>query len=117
MKPLQNSNDNPPPVSQATTPQAWIGLDWGNQQHAFALEDRSGRRERATLEHSSENLHQWLGQIGQRYGGRPVFLAIEASRGAVIHALLNYAWLTIYPINPITSARYRRAFTPLRRQG
>jgi hypothetical protein len=113
MTPLQNSNHNPPPASQAgPTPEAWIGLDWGNQQHAFALEDRSGRRERGMLEHSSENLHQWLGQIGQRYGGRLVVLAIEASRGAVIHALLNYAWLTIYPINPITSARYRRAFTP-----
>jgi len=113
MTPPQNSNHNPPPASQAgPTPEAWIGLDWGNQQHAFALEDRSGRRERGMLEHSSENLHQWLGQIGQYYGGRPVVLAIEASRGAVIHALLNYAWLTVYPINPITSARYRQAFTP-----
>jgi len=113
MTPLQNSNHHPPPASQAEpTPEAWIGLDWGNRQHAFALEDRSGRRERGTLEHSSENLHHWLGQIGQRYGGRPVLLAIEASRGAVIHALLNYAWLTIYPINPLTSARYRQAFTP-----
>src|SRR5260370_2531294 len=113
MTPLQNSNHNSPPACQAEpTPEAWIGLDWGNQQHAFALQDRSGRRERGTLEHSSENLHHWLGEIGQRYGGRPVLLAIEASRGAVIHALLNYAWLTIYPINPITSARYRQAFTP-----
>jgi len=43
----------------------------------------------APLVHSSENLHQWLRQIGQRYGGRPVALAIKASRGAVIHALLH----------------------------
>ena len=113
MTPPQNSNHNPPPDSQVEPlPEAWIGLDWGNQQHAFALQDRSGRCERGTLEHSSENLHQWLGQIGQHYGGRPVALALEASRGAVVHALLNYAWLTIYPINPITSARYRQAFTP-----
>jgi hypothetical protein len=109
----ENSNQNPPPAAQAVpAPEAWIGLDWGNQKHAFALQDRSGQSERGFLEHSPENLHQWLRQIGQRYGGRPVALAIEASRGAVIHALLNYAWLTIYPVNPITSARYRVAFTP-----
>jgi len=53
------------------------------------LQDRSGHAERGPLVHSSENLHQWLRQIGQRYGGRPVALAIKASRGAVIHALLH----------------------------
>jgi len=26
--------------------------------------------------------------------------------------LVQYPWLTIYPINPVTSARYRKAFTP-----
>jgi hypothetical protein len=87
-------------------------LDWGNQQHAFALQDRGGYSEKGLLDHSPENLHQWLQQIQRRYGARPVALAIEASRGAVIHALLNYPWLTIYPINPITSARFRVAFTP-----
>jgi len=109
----QNSNQNPPPACQAQpAPEAWIGLVWGNTQHAFALQDRSGHSEPGPLVHTSENLHPWLRQIGQRYGGRPVALAIQASRGAVIHALLNWAWLTIYPINPITSARYRVAFTP-----
>src|SRR5258708_28964463 len=105
MTPLQNSNHNPPAASQARPiPEAWIGLDWGNQQHAFALQDRCGRRERGTLEHSSENLHQWLGQIGQYYGGRPVVLAIQASPGALLHAPLNYASLAVYPLTPITTA-------------
>jgi transposase len=92
--------------------EAWIGLDWGDKKHAFALHDRSGQTQRSLLEHSAENLHQWLKDLEERYGGRPVALAIETSRGAVIHALLQYPWLTIYPINPVTSARYRRAFTP-----
>jgi hypothetical protein len=107
MSSIQNSTITPPPI-----PVAWIGLDWGNKQHAFALQDRGGRREKGLLDHSSENLHHWLEQIGQRYGARPVALAIEASRGAVIHVLLNYPWLIIYPINPLTSARFRVAFTP-----
>jgi transposase len=39
-------------------------------------------------------------------------LGLETSRGTVIAALLQYPWLQIYPINPVTSARCRRAFTP-----
>jgi transposase len=98
---------------QEPEPVACIGLDWGDQKHAFVLADSEGRRERGTIDHSAENLHQWFQGLAQRYGGRPVALAIEASRGAVIHALLAYqSWLSIYPINPMTSARYRTAFTP-----
>lgn len=97
---------------QEPEPVAWIGLDWGDQKHAYALEDSAGGQS-GTIDHSAENLHQWFQGLAQRYGGRPVALAIEASRGAVIHALLAYqSWLAIYPINPVTSARYRTAFTP-----
>lgn len=115
MQSTNSSNNNSTSDSTqppALEPQAWIGLDWGDKEHAFALQDRSGLQEKGKIEHSAENLHQWLKKIGERYGGRPVALAIEASRGAVIHALLAYAWLIIYPVNPVTSARYRSAFRP-----
>jgi transposase len=91
---------------------AWIGLDWGTETHAFALADRSGQIQEGTLTHSAEALHDWLQQLARRFAGRPVALAIEASRGPVVAALLAYPWLTVYPINPVTSARYRGAFTP-----
>jgi transposase len=93
-------------------PVAWIGLDWGHHTHAFALQDHSGHYQEGTLTQSAEALHDWLAGLAQRFGAQPVALAIEASRGAVIHALLQYPWLTVYPINPVTSARYRKAFTP-----
>jgi len=93
-------------------PVAWIGLDWGDRSHAFALQAAGGPIETGTLKHSAETLHQWLGELAQRFGGRTVALAIEATRGAVIHALIEYPWLVIYPVNPVTSARYRKAFTP-----
>src|SRR6266545_588023 len=93
-------------------PVAWIGLDWGHHTHGVALQERGRPPEETTLEHSAESLHGWLRELEKRFGGRPVALGIETSRGAVIHALLQYAWLMIYPINPVTSARYRRAFTP-----
>lgn len=113
MKTTETDQDSQLPLSsKGPEPVAWIGLDWGDREHAFALRDHTGRWEQGKLEHSAENLHRWLQEIGARYGGRPVALAIEASRGPVIHGLLQYAWLLIYPINPVTSARYRTAFKP-----
>jgi len=114
-KTINNSSQSPPAAANAAPalqPVAWIGLDWGHHSHAFALQERGGSPEEGTLEHSAESLHGWLRALEKRFGGRPVALGIETSRGAVIHALLQYAWLTLYPINPVTSARYRRAFTP-----
>ena len=64
------------------------------------------------MENSAEALHRWLRDLSSRYGSRPMAVGIETSRGAVINALLEYAWLLIYPINPVTSARYRSAFAP-----
>ena len=91
---------------------ALIGFDWGNERHAIALRAGDEKIEQRTLEHSAENLHAWLDELQQRCGGRPVALAIESSRGAVIHALAQRDWITVYPIHPKTSARYREAFTP-----
>jgi len=106
------TNTNHKPDPSAEPPQAWIGLDWGDQKHSFALQERDGQVQTGTLEHSAENLHRWLKELEQRFGGRPIRLGLETSRNAVVAALLHYPWLEIYPINPVTSARYRRAFTP-----
>lgn len=104
--PLPESPVDPP------LPEWWMGLDWGDQQHSFALQNRSGHYEEGTLEGAPESLHQWFKNLGERTAGRPVRVGVETSRGAVVHALLEYPWLEVYPVNPVTSARYRRAFTP-----
>ena len=93
-------------------PVAWIGLDWGHFTHAVALKTPQGPLEEFTLEHSAEALHKWLKSLAERFGGHTVAVGLENSRGAVIAALLEYPWVSIYPINPATSARYRQAFTP-----
>jgi transposase len=91
---------------------ALVALDWGDQQHAFALESRGVDREAGTLPATPETLHAWLEGLGQRFGGQPVALAIEAGRNAIVHALVAYPWLTVYPVHPATSERFRKAFTP-----
>jgi len=92
---------------------ACIGLDWGDQSHALALHDpTTGQTEASTLTHSAENLHRWLDQLETRFGGRPVALAIEGTRGAIFPVLLARPWLHVFAVHPVTSARYRTAFTP-----
>lgn len=92
---------------------ALIGLDWGDRQHALALLDTSSQTtETATLTHSPEQLRAWLDQLRERFQGRPIALALETSKGPLVHLLMDVPWLTLFPIHPATSARMRKAFTP-----
>jgi transposase len=103
---------NQPSDTSLTEFAALIGLDWGHGSHAIALQVRGATTETSTLDHSAENLHQWLDQLEQRLGGQPVAVAIEASKGAAVYALLERHWITIYPIHPATSTRHRATFRP-----
>ena len=73
---------------------------------------RGGPVEQLELEQRPHVLHGWVAQLRERFGGRPVGLAIEQRRGAVIHALMQYEFLVLYPVNPKALARYREAFHP-----
>lgn len=97
---------------QPTEFAALIGVDWGDQSHAVALQPTDGPTETSILSHSAEALQQWLDLLEQRFGGRPVAVAIETDRGAVVYALLERAWITVYPIHPATSSRHRTMFRP-----
>ena len=92
---------------------ALIGLDWGDRQHALALCPRAtGQRETHLLEHSAERLHAWLDELKTRFAGQPVAIAVEASKGAIVVALLEHPWVAIYPVHPATSRRFSTAFRP-----
>jgi transposase len=90
---------------------AYIGLDWGDERHAVYLQAAEGGPvERMVLEQKPDVLHAWVAQVRERFHGRPVGIAIEQRKGAVIHALMMYDCFVLYPINPKALARYREAF-------
>ena len=92
---------------------ALLGLDWGDQAHALALQVQGHTTiEKSNLPHSAESLQDWIANLRQRFGGRPIAIALEAKHGPLIHALLHVEFITLYPINPKTSALYRQAFSP-----
>jgi transposase len=92
---------------------AWIGLDWGSEQHAIALQSVDGKEvECCTLKQTPEALHEWFTQLLGRFPGRTVAIAIEQSKGAVIHFLLGFDRVHIFRINPKSLKNYREALSP-----
>jgi transposase len=112
--PLRLATPKPKPMN--TNPQqswaALIGFDWGDSKHAIAIRFGDQPPQTLLLEHSPESLHAWLDQLHIQTAGRPVALAIEASRGPVVHALIQRPWIHIFPVHPATSSHQRKAFKP-----
>jgi transposase len=91
---------------------ATIGLDWADKKHDLWLRPADGSKsEHQQLPQTPEALHQWVAELRQRFGNRPVAIGIETSRGAVISALMAYDFLVIFPINPKALKDYRAAFS------
>jgi transposase len=90
---------------------AFIAIDWADRQHVFSLQVAGqSTKETGTLEQKPEVIGPWVAKLRERFGGRPVAIAVEQSRGALIHALLSYDFIVIYPLHPSTVAKFREAF-------
>ena len=101
--------DSPPLIPLA----AMIGLDWGDQHHDLALQvPGTTAIETCRLDHTPEALAAWLATLRARFAGGPVGIALETSRGPVVHALLEAPFIVLYPINPRSLRRFREAFSP-----
>ena len=94
---------------------ALIGIDWADQKHDICLIDLG--RVGARLPSSAirpRAIDEWALALRARFGGQQIAVCLEQSRGPLIYALLKYDFLTLYPVNPSTLARYREAFSPSR---
>lgn len=92
---------------------ACIGIDWADQEHDVALQETGSTRvERQRLAQTPEAIHAWLIALRARFGARQVGIAVETSRGPLIHALLESEGLVLYPVNPRSLQRFRETFAP-----
>ena len=67
---------------------AFVGIDWADQKHAWCLQaSGSQQRESGELKHSPEAVEAWVGQLCQRFANRPIAVAVEQSRGALVSML------------------------------
>ncbi len=100
-------------IDEHITLAAMVGIDWADTEHEVCMQ-ASGSSERTTcrVKQKPEALVQWALELQERFGGQPVGVCLEQSRGALIYALSQYPWLVLYPMNPHSLACYRKAFRP-----
>ena len=94
---------------------AFIGIDWADAKHDGCLQAAgTAKRECFQLEHTPEAIDAWVTTLRTRFNGQPIAVCLELDKGPLVSALRKYDFLVLFPINPLTLARYREAFTPSR---
>jgi len=88
---------------------AFVGIDWADAEHAVCL-TTEGAVEHSSVSQDAAALDAWVASLRQRFGGRPVAVCLEQSRGALLYALMKYDCLVLFPLNPQQLASYRQAF-------
>lgn len=91
---------------------AYVALDWADKKHDGCLAVVGSGYERFTLIQRAEAIEEWALELRERFEGKKIAVILEQSKGALIHALLKYDFLVLYPVHPATLARYREAFAP-----
>ena len=94
---------------------AIIGIDWADRKHDLCLQVTGhDDLEYSVLPHQTQAIEDWACALQQRFPGSQIAICIESRKVPLIHALLKYPFLVLYPVNPQTLARYRRALKPSR---
>jgi len=94
---------------------AFVGIDWADAKHDVCLQTAgSAKREYFQLEHTPEAIDAWVTTLRTRFNSQPVAICLELNKGPLVSALRKYDFLVLFPLNPLTLARYREAFTPSR---
>src|SRR5262249_20643993 len=96
---------------------AFVGLDWADATPEVGLQAAgSEQREPDSLDHTPAAIEAWGCSRQQRCAGQPIAIGLALHKGPIVFAWRTYHFLVLLPINPLTLARYREAFTPRRAQ-
>jgi transposase len=92
---------------------AFVGIDWADAKHHVCLQAAgSQKREFSGLEHQPDTIDEWVSTLRTRFKEQPIAICLELNTGPIVSALRKYDCLVLFPVNPLTLARYREAFTP-----
>src|SRR5436309_8368536 len=91
---------------------AFIGLDKSDKKINVSLQQcAKNKMERSIVKGGAEALHAWVAALCARFPGQAVAICLEQPASGLIHALMSYDFVVVFPTNPMTLARYREAFT------
>jgi transposase len=94
---------------------AFVGIDWADRKHDVCLQVAGDDAvELSVVEHRPKAIEDWAQGLRARFAGRRIAVCLELSHGPIVSALLEHDIFVVFPVNPSTLAKYRRAFTPSR---
>jgi hypothetical protein len=92
---------------------AFVGIDWADATHDLCLQAAgSQKREFSVLEHQPDTIDAWGSTVRPRFKRQPMAICLELNKGPIVSALGQYAFLVLFPVNPLTLTRYRETSTP-----
>jgi len=114
----RQKTSNKPHAKTMNTPHPYdliIGLDRSDKKADLCLiTTATGQRRSQIIDTAPEALWEWLLQLRQEQPQARVALCLEQPAVHLVAFLESYAWITLYPINPITLQKYREAFVTSR---
>lgn len=92
---------------------AYVAIDWADREHVWKMQPaENGPCESGKVEQTPEAIEIWASQLATRFSGRPIAVALEQSRGALVFSLTKYSHLHLFPVNPSMLAHFREAMVP-----
>ena len=92
---------------------ALIGIDWADKKHDICEHpNHTEKYHYSIIKSKPEALHEWAISLKKRYPNQKIAMVCELKKGPLIYALSKYDYLVLFTINPLTVAKYRKAFTP-----
>ena len=91
-----------------------IGIDWADQENVYQTQAAgSSQRTNGSFKQKPEDMTEWLMQQKERIpAGSKIAVALEQTRGSLIHFLQQFNFLILYLINPKSLAKFREVFRP-----
>lgn len=91
---------------------AVIGVDWADKKHDICeIPIGTSNCLYSVILNKPQALNEWAMSLKARYPNQSVVVACELKKGPLIYALSKFDHITIFPVNPSTLAKYRKAFT------
>ncbi len=94
---------------------AFVGIDWAEATHDGCLQAAGAApREGFHRVHPPEAIDAGGTTLRTRFNGPPVAVCLERTQGPLVFAWRTDDFLLLFPLHPLTLARYRDAFPPSR---
>jgi len=89
-----------------------IGIDWADKKHDVCeVVTGTQKMQFSVISSKPDALNDWAQSLKKRYPNTQIAIACELKKGPLIYALSRHSHITLFPVDPSTVAKYRKAFT------